>query len=91
MGYVDYIIKSTHRDGSQYSVDTEKWRASITRFCKDHNFTGLTIEAIDTSEEIGYVQFTANLKHGSHDRSFRERSMFRRCEAGVWKYLGASS
>lgn len=89
MTLTDYIIETTHRESSQYSEETVQWRASIERFCREHDFVGLTIEHVETVSDTGYVQFTAHLKQGSDDRSFSERSSFRRCEGDHWKYFGA--
>ena len=89
MGLSGYIIESTHRDSAQFSADTDHWGDSIEQFCKGHDFIGLTIEETDTVDDTGCVQFIAHLQKGTHDLSFRERSSFRKCESGRWKYFGA--
>ncbi len=91
LGFSDYIIETTHRESPHYSPDTAHWKDAIGRFCKEHDFVGLTIEDIETASDIGYVQFIAHMQQGSHDRSFRERSSFRKCDASRWKYFGSTA
>ena len=89
IGLVDYIVESTHRDSTHYLVDVAQWKVSIERFCTKHDFVGLTVEHSETRKEEGSVQFTAHLMQNSQDCSFREHSIFRKCENGFWKYFAA--
>ncbi len=79
-----YIIKTTHPDNPDYSIDTVSWLESIDIFCQSTNFLGLEIlEFVDGAEEA-FVAFQASLSSGD----MSEKSRFLKVE-GRWLYESA--
>lgn len=70
LGLVDYIVQTTHSKSRQADIAT--WGEEIGAFCKQTEFTGLTIE--EATEDT--VTFYAQLRRGNMDVSFREKSSF---------------
>lgn len=86
LGLADYIIKTTHRQNSDYLDNHKLWKEQILSFCKSTQFVNLTIlEFIDGTEEA-FVTFHAELKQNAYDTSFQEKSRFMK-ENQQWKYV----
>lgn len=81
----DYIIQTTHPSNPAYTADKRLWKEEILQFCRDMQFTGLHIEEFVEGPERATVTFTAQLKQGDFDASFREKSLFIK-EDGRWFY-----
>jgi len=87
IGNVDYLIATTHPQGSLFRIDTSGWKRDLRAYCARTSFTGLTIH--DDEHEAGgdaFVTFTARLHRDERDESFTERSRFRR-DGRRWKYV----
>lgn len=67
-----YIIRTTHPDNPDYSIDIKSWKKSIDDFCKDTGFMGLEIIEFIDGENEAFVTFKAILS----SRDILERSRF---------------
>jgi SEC-C motif-containing protein len=87
LGLVDYLIDTLSSDHPE-RADPDAFRAQ-SRAMAGHRFLGLTIlEATDDGDR-GVVCFRARIFARGVDRSFTERSRFRR-EGGAWRYEGGN-
>ncbi|MFU8802494.1 MAG: YchJ family protein [Bradymonadaceae bacterium] len=84
---VQYVMDTTHPEGTQYRPNASAWRREVEKFCRATRFRDLEIISAEEgeSEDEGFVTFRAELYSGRTDVSFTERSVFRRHE-GAWKY-----
>ncbi len=80
LGKTRFVMDTTH-DPRQ---DRDVWRSEIKRFCTETTFAGLSIDAVEVEDGVGWVTFTATLRQGGRDASFTERSRFVRTDA--WRY-----
>jgi SEC-C motif-containing protein len=76
-----YIVKTTHKNNTQYMEDTKAWRESIDLFCKETEFQGLEILEFIDGEEEAFVTFKAKLSSGE----MVEKSRFLKVN-GMWLY-----
>jgi SEC-C motif-containing protein len=89
VGVADYIINTTHPDCPEYDKDRARWVENIGRFSRGTDFEGLTILAFEDGTTHASVTFRAQLRQGSADASFAEKSEFVAL-AGRWLYLSGS-
>ena len=89
LGEVDYVLETTHPDGPQAERDREEWRRSVERFSRESTFEALEVLAHETQGDVAWVTFRAQVSDRGRDRSFVERSEFRRVD-GRWLYFGAA-
>ncbi len=77
---VAYLVKSTHPDGAHFRKDQAAWRRDLNQSCKQLSFKKLDVIRVNAggSADIAFVTFRATVFHGPQDRSFQERSEFRR-------------
>lgn len=80
-----YIIKTTHKENSDYSSDKESWKNSILEFSKISKFEKLDILEFIDGENEAFVTFKATIFQGAIDVSFIEKSRFLK-DDGVWYY-----
>ena len=80
-----YIIKTTHKDNIDYTLDTTTWSQTILEFCNNCKFHGLKIIDFIDGEDLAYVTFTATISCQKQDQSFTEKSLFLK-ENNLWKY-----
>jgi len=80
-----YIIKTTHRENPDYTLDTQSWKDSILEFAKNTQFKKLEIIEFENGEVESFVTFKAIIFQGGLDVSFCEKSRFIK-EDGVWLY-----
>ena len=85
LGLSDYIIKTTHPEGSQYHADLAAWKLQIAAFCQSTRFAGLQI--LGARDDM--VTFRATLFASNQDVSFTEISVFRQ-QNGYWKYYSGT-
>ena len=85
MGNAAYIISTTHTDNSDFNKNTKKWKQDIKKYTKTHQFTGLIVHDSHQTQTIGSVEFTASINQSIIDKSFTEKSTFKK-ENGTWKY-----
>jgi SEC-C motif-containing protein len=80
VGRVAYLVKSTHPTGSHFRTDQAAWRRDLNQSCQQLSFMKLAVMRVEDgdSAEIAFVTFRATVFHGKQDRSFQERSEFRR-------------
>ena len=85
LGFVDYILKTTHPNNPDYTVKTSLWKQSILKFSHNTQFLGLKIGEFIDGETVAYVTFEAILDSGS----LKEKSRFLK-ENGQWLYESGS-
>ena len=82
----DYIIKTTHQQNCDFSLNTSSWIADIEQFCKNTSFENLEIlDSIDAEFE-SFVTFKATLFQNKKDISFIEKSRFLK-ESNILLYV----
>lgn len=82
----DYIIKTTHQQNCDFSLDTFSWRDDIEKFSKNTNFEKLEILDFIDGEIESFVTFKAALFQNKKDISFIEKSRFLK-ESNIWLYV----
>ena len=82
----DYIIKTTHQQNCDFSLDTFSWRDDIEKFSKNTNFEKLEILDFIDSDFESFVTFKATLFQNKKDISFIEKSRFLK-ESNIWLYV----
>ena len=82
----DYIIKTTHQQNCDFSLDTFSWRDDIEKFSKNTNFEKLEILDFIDGEIESFVTFKATLFQNKKDISFIEKSRFLK-ESNIWLYV----
>jgi SEC-C motif-containing protein len=83
-GYLVRTLASDHPDRAQ---DEATLSLALSRAKDTQRFLGLTILDSRIEGEHGEVAFHARIFERGLDRSFTERSRFRK-EAGGWRYAG---
>ena len=86
LGFVDYILKTTHPGHPDAMRPVEIRRKEIEEFCKTTVFKGLKILEVQEGETKGIVKFTAFLAMEGKDFTFTEKSTFEKV-LGNWLYL----
>ncbi|MEN5386989.1 YchJ family metal-binding protein [Aliarcobacter skirrowii] len=82
----DYIMKTTHQQNCDFSLDTFSWRDDIEKFSKNTNFEKLEILDFIDGEIESFVTFKATLFQNKKDISFIEKSRFLK-ESNIWFYV----
>lgn len=77
-----YIIKTTHPENPDYSIETQTWKTSILAFSKNTEFLGLEIIEFTDNPNEAFVAFTAHLSGGT----LNEKSRFLKTD-GKWLYV----
>jgi len=73
---VNYIVKTTHKENPDYTLDIKQWKNDILLFSKNSDFKKLTIlDFIDLGLEA-FVTFRVELYVDNKDNSFIEKSRF---------------
>jgi SEC-C motif-containing protein len=85
LGLGDYLVRTLTADHPDRADDDAERALAQTRDV--HRFLGLTILEEQTEGDRGAVVFRARIFSRGVDRSFTERSRFRR-EGGAWRYEG---
>lgn len=85
MGNTDYIINTTHPDHPDAKTPLQQRKKQIESFSQKTTFVGLEILETKEKPPYAYVTFRANLRQGTHDTSFTEKSEFGKIE-GRWLY-----
>jgi len=81
----NYIIKTTHKDNIDYTLDLNKWINSILEFSNNCEFSKLEIKEFIDGTTLAYVTFRATISCHGEDQSFTENSTFIR-ENNLWYY-----
>lgn len=81
----NYIIKTTHKENSDYTQDITKWKKSILDFSNNSKFHDLEIIEFIDGETIAYVTFTAIISSAKENLTFTEKSTFLK-ENNLWYY-----
>jgi len=82
LGDSKYIIKTTHPENPDYTLDTDKWSQSIDIFTQQSSFDGLEILEWIDGERESYVSFRATISN----TIMIEKSRFVK-ESGRWLYV----
>jgi SEC-C motif domain protein len=85
LNLADYILKTTHPNNPDSTVETSLWKQSILEFSHNTQFLGLKIGEFIDGETVAYVTFDAILDSGS----LKEKSRFLK-EDGKWLYESGS-
>jgi len=80
-----YIMKTTHNENKDYSLNKEQWEQDIQEFCTHTRFVRLDILEEKEGLEISFVTFKATLIQDNKDVSFIEKSSFIK-EDNKWLY-----
>lgn len=86
VGNSDYIIKTTHKNNSDFTTDIISWKASIEEFSKYSSFEGLEILDFIDGQNEAYVTFKARIFQDKQEVFFTEKSRFLK-ENGMWFYV----
>jgi SEC-C motif domain protein len=84
----NYIIKTTHINNPDFTIETEKWSNEILEFCEYSDFQGLYILDFIDGVEQSFVKFRVKLFIDGKDQSFTEKSKFLKVD-NIWKYHSA--
>ncbi len=82
----DYIIKTTHKNNSDFSTNISSWKADIELFSKNTIFEKLDILDFTDNEFESFVTFKASLFQNEEDVSFIEKSRFLK-NNNIWLYV----
>lgn len=72
----DYIIETTHKDGSAYHSNLSEWKDSILFFSNKTEYHDLKIIEFLEGTEEAFVVFHAHLFRDGKNTSFTENSRF---------------
>jgi len=81
LSMIDYIMKTTHPNNSDYTTEKEVWRSSIEAFSSTTEFLKLEILEFIDGEKRASVAFKASLSSGE----MLEKSIFLKVE-NRWLY-----
>tara|TARA_B100001063_G_scaffold62509_1_gene56579 strand:+ start:4798 stop:5211 length:414 start_codon:yes stop_codon:yes gene_type:complete len=82
----NYIIKTTHSDNQDYTLNIDSWKKDIINFSDYTDFIKLEIyESIEDKKE-SFVKFRATLQQDNLDASFTENSRFLKVN-NKWFYV----
>jgi SEC-C motif-containing protein len=87
LGLGAYLVDTLTRDHPDRAVDREALVRALSRMKDTQRFLGLRIVESSVDGDRGEVVFHARIFERGTDRSFGERSRFRR-EQGTWRYEG---
>ncbi|AXH10992.1 hypothetical protein CP960_10730 [Malaciobacter halophilus] len=83
---VDYIIKTTHYENPEFTLNKKRWQNDIFNFCSYTDFKNLEILESEDGQEESFVTFKATLYQNNLDASFTEKSRFLKVD-GNWYYV----
>lgn len=86
-GEIDHLIRTLapeHEDRARPAADVAR---DLRENCRIGRFMGLEIFEASAHGDRGMVRFRARVFVDGRDRSFEERSDFRRVD-GAWRYVG---
>jgi SEC-C motif-containing protein len=87
LGLGAYLVRTLTADHPDRAESDDDAARALAQVREDHRFLGLAILEEQTESDRGVVLFRARVFSRGVDRSFTERSRFRR-EAGAWRYEG---
>ena len=79
--HASYIIKTTHPNNSDYTIETKSWKESIEAFSKITEFLALEVIEFIDGEEEAFVTFKAKLSSAN----MTEKSRFLKVN-NFWLY-----
>lgn len=83
LGDTDFILNTTHPEGTSYMADEKRWRARVNAFSLSNQFWNL--EIVDSGED--WVHFTSLMRSmGSDYFTAEEKSIFKQKD-GKWLYF----
>ena len=82
---IDYIIKTTHKENPDFTIQTKQWKDDILLFCGESKFIKLEILEINLNDLESYVTFKVELQIDNKDEFFVEKSKFLK-ENNMWLY-----
>jgi SEC-C motif-containing protein len=87
LGLGDYLVRTLASDHADREGDLEQLAIALSRARETQRFLGLTLLEAKADGDVGEVTFHARIFERGADRSFTERSTFRK-EGGAWRYVG---
>ena len=82
----EYIIKTTHKDNQDYTLNMDSWKKDILNFSDYTDFIELEIFETIEGDKESFVNFKATLKQDNLDASFTENSRFLKVN-NKWLYV----
>ncbi len=86
-GFGDYLVRTLAADHPDRSHDEAAMAVALSRVKDTQRFLGLEILESRSEGDRGEVVFHARVFEHGVDRSFTERSRFRK-EGNAWRYAG---
>jgi SEC-C motif-containing protein len=90
LGLGAYLVETLSADHPDREHDAGALATALSRAKETQRFMGLTILESSADGDEGEVIFHARIFERGIDRSFTERSRFRK-EAGGWRYTGGDT
>ena len=90
LGIGGYLVETLASDHPDRAHDEARMAALLARAKETQRFLGLAILDAKDDGEKGEVTFRARIFERGADRSFTERSRFRK-EGGLWRYEGGDT
>lgn len=90
VGAIDHLVRTLHPVHADASVPEATLRGTLLAAARAYKYTGLVIEQHEERGDEAEVLFVAKVFQNGIDHSFRERSLFRRTEAG-WRYVSGET
>jgi SEC-C motif-containing protein len=87
LGLGEYLVRTLASDHPDRAVDAAALARELSGARERQRFLGLRIDEARAEGDRGEVLFFARIFERGADRSFAERSTFRR-EGGAWRYAG---
>ncbi|MCK5293500.1 MAG: SEC-C domain-containing protein [Arcobacteraceae bacterium] len=85
---IDYIIKTTHKENLDFTIQIKQWKDDVLLFCEESNFIKLEILETNLNDLESFVTFKVELQIKNKDESFVEKSKFLK-ENNMWLYHSA--
>jgi len=85
LGLGEYLVKTLTADHPDRALDATALARELSQARTKQRFLGLRIDEARADGDRGEVHFFARIFERGKDRSFSERSSFRR-EDGRWRY-----
>lgn len=89
LGLGDYLVRTLTEDHPDRAAGDADLARELSRAKDRQRFLGLEIRETSIAEDTGEVRFYARIFERGVDRSFEERSTFRK-EHGAWRYASGT-
>ncbi len=83
---VEFIMKTTHPQNTEYKSNFTEWAKEISEFCEETKFHNLQVLKFEDGSQTAFVTFKAIFSQNNIDSSFTEKSCFHKVN-GDWLYF----